>query len=222
MFTRLDRKRTRLADDVYEQILSAILSGEIVPGERLIQETIASQIDVSRTPVREAFLRLEREGVLEAAGRGGFQIRDITEKEIQDLYLAREAVEGFAAKLLAGALSQEQAQNIETAVRSEMDLKSIHKEEHFHANRTIVVQTGNGFLLDMFDSIWNRGISIRSFAAYPIPDSQDNREQHLLLLDQIKTGRADEAETAMVAHIREGLDNHVRWLHEERCPWRSD
>ena len=122
MFTRLDRKRTRLADDVYEQILSAILSGKIVPGERLIQETIARQIDVSRTPVREAFLRLEREGVLEAAGRGGFQIRDITEKEIQDLYLAREAVEGFAAKLLAGALSQEQAQNIETAVRSEMGL----------------------------------------------------------------------------------------------------
>ena len=220
MFTRLDRKRARLADDVYEQILSAILSGEIVPGERLIQETIASQINVSRTPVREAFLRLEREGVLEAAGRGGFHIRDITEKEIQDLYLAREAVEGFAAKLLAGALSQEQAQNIETAVRSEMGLKSIHKEEHFHANRnihrTIVAQTGNGILLDMFDSIWNRGISIRSFAAYPIPDSQDNREQHLLLLDQIKTGNVGEAETAMVAHIREGLDNHVRWLHEER------
>ena len=220
MFTRLDRKRTRLADDVYEQILSAILSGEIVPGERLIQETIASQIDVSRTPVREAILRLEREGVLEATGRSGFQIREISEKEIQDLYLAREAVEGFAAKLLAGALSQEQAQNIETAVRSEMGLKSIHKEEHFHANRTIhrtiVAQTGNGILLDMFDSIWNRGISIRSFAAYPIPDSQDNREQHLLLLDQIKTGNPDEAETAMVAHIREGLDNHVRWLHEER------
>lgn len=220
MFTRLDRKRTRLADDVYEQTLSAILSGEIVPGERLIQETIACQINVSRTPVREAFLRLEREGVLEAAGRGGFQIRDINEKEIQDLYLAREAVEGFAAKLLAGALSQEQAQNIETAVRSEMGLKSIHKEEHFHANRTIhrtiVAQTGNGILLDMFDSIWNRGISIRSFSAYPIPDSQDNREQHLLLLDQIKTGNVDEAETAMVAHIREGLDNHVRWLHDER------
>ncbi len=52
MFTRLIRKRTRLADDVYEQILSAILSGEIFPGERLIQETIANQIDVSRTPVR--------------------------------------------------------------------------------------------------------------------------------------------------------------------------
>ena len=220
MFSRLTRKRTRLADDVYAQILSAILSGEIVPGERLIQETIASQIDVSRTPVREAILRLEREGVLEATGRGGFQIREISEKEIQDLYLAREAVEGFAAKLLAGALSQEQAQTIETAVRSEMNLKSPHKEEHFHANRnihrTVVAQTGNGILLDMFDSIWNRGISIRSFAAYPIPDSRDNRQQHLLLLDQIKTGNPDEAETAMVAHIREGLDNHVRWLYEER------
>ena len=220
MFSRLTRNRTRLADDVYEQILSAILSGEIVPGERLIQENIASQIDVSRTPVREAFLRLEREGVLETAGRGGFQIRNITEQEIQELYLAREAVEGFAAKLLAGALSQEQVQNIEAAVRSEISLNSTHKEEHFHANRnihrTIVAQTGNGILLDMFDSIWNRGISIRSFSAYRIPDDTDNREQHLELLDQIKLGPIIEAENAMVAHIREGLHNHVRWLHDER------
>ena len=220
MFSRLTRNRTRLADDVYEQILSAILSGEIVPGERLIQENIASQIDVSRTPVREAFLRLEREGVLETAGRGGFQIRNITEQEIQDLYLAREAVEGFAAKLLAGALSQEQVQNIEAAVRSEMSLNSTHKEEHFHANRnihrTIVAQAGNGILLDMFDSIWNRGISIRSFSAYRIPDDTDNREQHLELLDQIKQGPMVEAENAMVAHIRDGLHNHVRWLHDER------
>ena len=220
MFSRLTRNRTRLADDVYEQILSAILSGEIVPGERLIQENIASQIDVSRTPVREAFLRLEREGVLETAGRGGFQIRNITEQEIQDLYLAREAVEGFAAKLLAGSLSQEQAQNIEVAVRSEMSLNSIHKEEHFHANRnihrTIVAQAGNSILLDMFDSIWNRGISIRSFSAYRIPDHADEREQHLELLDQIKRGPMVEAENAMVAHIREGLHNHVRWLHDER------
>ena len=220
MFSRLTRNRTRLADDVYEQILSAILSGEIVPGERLIQENIASQIDVSRTPVREAFLRLEREGVLETAGRGGFQIRNITEQEIQDLYLAREAVEGFAAKLLAGALSQKQVQNIEAAVRSEISLNSTHKEEHFHANRnihrTIVAQAGNGILLDMFDSIWNRGISIRSFSAYRIPDDTDNREQHLELLDQIKLGPMVEAENAMVAHIREGLHNHVRWLHDER------
>ena len=220
MFSRLTRNRTRLADDVYEQILSAILSGEIVPGERLIQENIASQIDVSRTPVREAFLRLEREGVLETAGRGGFQIRNITEQEIQDLYLAREAVEGFAAKLLAGALSQEQVQNIEASVRSEIRLNSTHKEEHFHANRnihrTIVAQAGNGVLLDMFDSIWNRGISIRSFSAYRIPDDTDNREQHLELLDQIKLGPMVEAENAMVAHIREGLHNHVRWLHDER------
>ena len=112
MFTRLTRKRTRLADDVYEQILSAILSGEIFPGERLIQETIANQIDVSRTPVREALLRLEQEGILEAAGRGGFQIRDISEREIRDLYTVREAVEGFAARLLAGRLSLTQAQTI--------------------------------------------------------------------------------------------------------------
>ncbi|MEE3287757.1 MAG: GntR family transcriptional regulator [Pseudomonadota bacterium] len=219
MFTRLTRKRTRLADDVYEQILSAILSGEIFPGERLIQETIANQIDVSRTPVREALLRLEQEGILEASGRGGFQIRDISEREIIDLYTVREAVEGFAARLLAGRLSLTQVQTIEKAVRVEMALTSSRKEEHFHANRiihrTIVEQTNNRFLIELFDSIWNRGISIRSFSAYRIPDPADDRGQHLELLEQLRSGNAGEAEAAMVKHIREGLTNHMGWLSEQ-------
>ena len=97
-------------------------------GERLIQESIASQINVSRIPVREAFLRLECEGVLETAGRGGFQIRKITEQKIQNLYLAlaREAVDRFPANLLAEALSQVLAGNIKATVRWEMSWNSIH------------------------------------------------------------------------------------------------
>ena len=100
-----------------------------------------------------------------------------------------------------------------------MALTSSRKEEHFHANRiihrTIVEQTNNAFLVELFDSIWNRGISIRSFSAYRIPDPTGDRAQHLELLERLKSGSAGEAEDAMVKHIREGLTNHVSWLSEQ-------
>ena len=64
MFKRMPDVAPRLADDVYDQILSAIVNGQIAPGERLIQEKIATEINISRAPVREALLRLEQEGVL--------------------------------------------------------------------------------------------------------------------------------------------------------------
>ena len=78
MFERMPDVTPRLADDVYDQILSAIVNGRIAPGERLIQEKIATEINVSRTPVREALLRLEQEGILELSGRKGFAIRRIS------------------------------------------------------------------------------------------------------------------------------------------------
>ena len=76
-FRQAPNVQPRLAVDVYDQILSAIVNGDIRPGERLIQEQIAAEINVSRTPVREALLRLEQEGVLVQSGRKGFSIRNI-------------------------------------------------------------------------------------------------------------------------------------------------
>ena len=55
-FKQAPAHRPRLADDIYEQILSAILEGDIVPGERMVQESVAREINVSRTPVRELYM----------------------------------------------------------------------------------------------------------------------------------------------------------------------
>ena len=100
-FKQAPAHQQRLADDIYEQILSAILEGDIVPGERMVQESVAREINVSRTPVREALLRLEHEGIIEGSNRRGFSIRRFTEAEVRELYMAREAVEGYSARRVA-------------------------------------------------------------------------------------------------------------------------
>ncbi|HYZ00761.1 MAG TPA: GntR family transcriptional regulator [Candidatus Binatia bacterium] len=88
------------ADHVYGQLRAAILGGELRPGERLVEETVATQHRVSRTPVREALHRLEVDGLVRTANRG-VAVVDLDGDELADLCVAREGMEGLAARLAA-------------------------------------------------------------------------------------------------------------------------
>lgn len=214
MFRQAPNIQPRLASDVYEQILSAIVNGEIKPGERLIQEKIAAQINISRTPVREALLRLEQEGILQQSGRKGFSIREITDEEVRALYGAREAIEGYAAFTIAASKSARQLDAIEKAVKAELELKNRDLEKEFQINRnihrTIVEQSDNPVLLDMFDSLWGRGISLWLFAATRINQTPPEPDVHLKILQIIKEGTPEQAQKAMIAHVRDGLAMHLK------------
>ncbi len=218
MFKRMPDVQPRLADDVYEQILSAIVNGQIAPGDRLIQEKIAAEINISRTPVREALLRLEREGILELSGRKGFSIRQISEEEVRDIYGVREAIEGYGAYWVAANRTDERIAAIAAKVAEERALKSRDVQAEFQINRdihrTIVAQTGNDALLDMFDSIWGRGISLWLFAATRANQDPPNPDVHEQLLDVIRTGTPAEAQAAMIDHVRDGLSMQIKGLEE--------
>ncbi|MEE2716854.1 MAG: GntR family transcriptional regulator [SAR324 cluster bacterium] len=216
MFQQLPNTQPRLADEVYRQVFSAILSGHIEPGERIVQEKIAAEINVSRTPVREALLRLEQEGILEIASRSGFRIRKITDAEVRQIYQAREAVEGYSARIMAESGTPTQHNAIETVIAQEQQSQPDGIEDFFRANkrihRTIVEQTDNRHLLEMFDSLWNRGISFRLFAAISNVDLAESLGEHQVLVDTIRVGSPEAAEAAMVAHIRDGLDLQLEAL----------
>ena len=216
MFKQAPVIQSRLADDVYEQILSAIVNGDIAPGERLIQEKIASQINISRTPVREALLRLEQEGILEISGRKGFSIRKISEDEVRQLYAVREAIEGYAARQVAERKDPEQLATIKKTVDAELEEDLTDVEVDFRVNRaihrTIVEQTGNSMLLDMFDRVWGRGVSLWLFAATRSDQVPLEPMQHQELFHSLSTADPDTAQRAMIDHIRDGLVRQLKGL----------
>ncbi len=216
MFVRMPDVTPRLADDVYDQILSAIVNGQIVPGERLIQEKLAAEINVSRTPVREALLRLEQEGVLELSGRKGFAIRRISEREVRDLYGAREAIEGYGAFWVANNRTPERLAAIEELVEAERAPHYPDVEVEFGLNRdihrTIVEQTGNKVLLGMFDSIWGSGISLWLFAATRSNQAPPDLDVHRALFEAICSGAPEQAQAAMIEHVRVGLLSQIKGL----------
>jgi DNA-binding GntR family transcriptional regulator len=212
-FKKVASIQPRLADGVYEQILSAIVNGEIEPGERLIQEQIAEAINVSRTPVREALLRLEQEGILIQVGRKGFSIREMSEQSVREIYGAREAIEGYAAWAIATERSANKLAKIRLSIDAEKNAGKGTMEEDFSINRnihrTIAEQTGNLYLLEMFDKLWFRGLSLWMFAATRRGELEPDPTSHMKLYEILADGSAEEAYSGMIMHVREGVELHI-------------
>src|SRR5712692_3867234 len=97
------------ADAVYGALRRSILDGELPPGHRLRSDALVTDLDVSRTPVREALRKLEAEGLVDAS-RSGLVVRQLTEEDLTEIFYLREALEGMAARLAA-----------ENATRAEID-----------------------------------------------------------------------------------------------------
>ena len=217
-FRAIDPTRPRLADEVYRQVLDAVLARVLRPGERIVQDRIAQEINVSRTPVREALLHLEQEGILARTGAAGFTVRGISETEVRDIYQAREAIEGYAVRVVAEQRSAASLKRIERTVEREESIAAGGVEEYFHANRrihrSIVEETGNEYLLKSFDAIWNRGFSFRVFAAIDHADLDASPHEHANLVASMRADSPREAGEAMIAHIRQGLTLQLSALAE--------
>ena len=94
-------ERKSLGEHVFENLKQAIIRGEVVSGTRLVESRIADALDISRTPVREAIHKLEREGLIEKLPRGGFSVLGLTREEIEETFGIRSVLESYAASLSA-------------------------------------------------------------------------------------------------------------------------
>jgi len=209
-------ERQRLADIVYDQLLEAIRTGAITNDQHLVQEKLAEQMQISRTPVREALLRLEQEGILVSSSRGGFSLYQPSKEEVRELYQARAAIEGQAARIIAAHKDAATIKALRETVEREENIASPSVEAYFNANRNIhrkfVELSGNRYLLDMFDNIWNRGVSYNLFAAIASVDLAKSLGDHLRLVDAIDSGDPTIAMEAIVDHITHGFDLQIEAL----------
>lgn len=200
-----------LADRAYGAIVDAILSRDIALGEALIMDQLAGSLGISRTPVRDALLRLEIEGVLETRGRRGYVVRVITGDDVRRLYQAREAVEGYAAGVVAAMRDSENIVAIGNAIVESEAAMDGTVGGSYRANRSIhraiISRTGNRYLASNFDAIWGVSVAVIAYGHLyePKAGDEDLVAGHADLLAAIATGNPDEATTEMVSHIREGL-----------------
>lgn len=206
-FQSIPTERRRLADAAYDQLTSAISRGEIGPDDVLVQEKLAAEMQISRTPVREALLRLEQEGVLVASRRGSFRLYQMDRTEVRELYQARAAIEAQSARTLAAIFTPDMAAEMRALIESAEGDEAPRMANH-RIHRAFVSRAGNRFLLQMFDTIWAKATASRLFT--PAGVSGD----HLRLVDVLETGDRDAAQKAFSAHIQDGFDFHMDGLDQ--------
>ena len=197
-----------LAEAAYRRISEAMLSGELAPGSRLVMDALAARLQISRTPVRDALHRLQREGLLEPAGRRGFVVRRPGPDAVRHLFEAREAVEVFAARRVAElGTAHEVEAAIDKAERMDLSQPAAAFVANLLVHRAVVEATGNAQLVDLFDAVWSRARTVQAYSRYVQrePVHLPIRDVHTDLIDALAAA-PDRAAAAMLQHIREGRE----------------
>lgn len=215
-FKSIQPDRRRLADEVYDELVEAIIRRDIGLDDTLVQEKLAKEMQISRTPVREALMRLAQEGVLEVSSRGSFKLYKMDEAEVRELYQSRAAIEGQCARILAVHHSAEDIQYLRKTVEREENISSPTTRAYFEANRNIhsaiVERAKNRFLLDMFNMIWGKAQVFPLFATIEKVDLAQSLGDHMSLVDVIATGDRTEALETFINHIQDGFELQMQGL----------
>ena len=113
-----------LRENVAKVIREKILNKELKPGMRIIEQNLSDELEVSRGPIREALCQLEQEGVVEYTRNVGCSVKEITIKDLYEIYLLRSTYEILAVKLCGGQFEQEDIERMEEVLEHMKELKN--------------------------------------------------------------------------------------------------
>lgn len=201
---------------MYDRLRRDIVLGVLRPNERLVEEDLGRRYQASRTPVREALVRLSELGLVTKL-RSGWCVREPSEREVREIYQVRAVLEGGAARVGArlaaqGKLSPETVRDLEeTAMGLEGHLvpdvpsyrEIVEENERFH-DRLIVV-AGNDRLLRLCRRERAYYFNFQLAALYSEADYRHQRGQHLALVRAVLEGNAAKAEEIAVTHVFDAL-----------------
>lgn len=122
------------ADCIAEAIRKMIVAGEMKPGDKINQRSVAQMLNVTTTPLREALSKLEQDGIVQRVAGAGVFVRSYTRSEVRQIYLLREVNEGLAARLCAENASDRQIEGLGLMV---FDLQSARKSGNLELVRAV-------------------------------------------------------------------------------------
>ena len=195
-----------IRDIVFEKIRRAIFSGELKKEDRLVESTIAENLGVSRTPVREALRQLESEGLVENLPRRGAVVVGIALEDAVEIYDIREALEGLMARKTCENIEEESIQelreilkNMEASIDGE-DYKS-YLALHERYNDILLTNSKNKRLITMLRNIHEYLSSLRSITLY----TKDRRAvayyEHVEIVDALERRNGDLVEILAKNHV---------------------
>ncbi|HEY3011920.1 MAG TPA: GntR family transcriptional regulator [Gemmatimonadales bacterium] len=206
--------RTPLRDQAYREIVELIHRGDLPPGTRVRDTTVASQLGISRTPVREALLRLAREGILAADMGRGFSVCRLDATEMRETGAILSALEGLALQscgdIPAARLARLSEIDRELAgTRSDVD-RCIALDEEWH--RTLLEGCPNQRLRDIISTLWQ--VPRRYMRAY-LRDARRvtlSTQHHARIIEALRRNDRETAARRFSHHWERGIEELGTWL----------
>jgi DNA-binding GntR family transcriptional regulator len=217
--------RSAAADGVYEALREAIVTRRLQPGDRLAEEQLAKQFGVSRTPVREALLRLEAEQFAARVARRGLVVRPIPESEVLEVYAVRAALDGLAATLAAEHATPPDVARIrwisrQIAEASEKSDFAKMAELNIELHEAVCDAAHNGMLLHFMQQIhdWVRRFGSGDTTFSHPGRAVDATTEHERVLDAIEAGNGVLAGQLAREHMNRAREVRIAMLRERAQP----
>jgi DNA-binding GntR family transcriptional regulator len=214
-------ERSAAADAVYDALREAIVAKRLMPGDRLAEEQLARQFGVSRTPVREALLRLETEQFAARVARRGLVVRPIPEREVLEVYAVRAALDGLAASLAAEQATPPDHARLRWLSRQIADAANASDfvkmaDLNIQLHEAICDAAHNGMLLIFMRQIHDW---VRRFGEADTTFSRPGRAleahaEHEAMIDAIEGGDAELAGRLAREHMNRARETRITMLRE--------
>lgn len=200
--------------EVINALRERIVGGELPPGARLVERTLAQELGVSRIPVREALNVLRGEGFVTAYPRRGMVVRALSDEDIEELFEVREALEVLVARCAAARATDAELDRLANVLEAEAAAEPLPRGEtdgrynqRFHDLLTAYAH--NSFLASLMEPIEGRihWLFRRS------GQNEFFRQEHRAILDALRSRDADRAGAAALAHVH---SSHEVWRKSSR------
>jgi DNA-binding GntR family transcriptional regulator len=185
-----------MVDGAYQNMRRRILDNIWAPGYQALEQEIALQLGMSRTPVREALIRLANEGLVEVIPRRGMRVLPVSANDMKEIYEILSALESMAAEMLAARKPTDAelkplvtATNAMAKALAKDDLDAwAAADESFHEQ--LVNLAGNKMLADAVFSYWDRAHRARMFSLRLRPKPVSSTQEHMALVECLRQGDA--------------------------------
>lgn len=200
-----------LRDVVFNTLRQAILTGDLKPGERLMEIHLANKLGVSRTPIREAIHKLELEGLVTIIPRRGAEVAQITEKSMKDVLEVRRSLDALCVELACDRITGDDLDALKTACDNfELSIKTKDFKKIAHADvalhNIIARATNNQRLIQLINNLSEQMYRYRFEYIKDIGQHQRLIEEHRMIYESIV--KKDKEGASQAAHVH--IDNQKK------------
>jgi len=197
--------RQSISEDLILYIKQQIASGQLNPGDRIVETKLAQELGISQTPVREAIRRLQGEGIITVVPNKGPMVCTLDKKDVFEIYSIRSMLEGLAIRLAVQNASDEQIEEIERFYNKMKDKLLDESVEYLiddslHIHETIMILSRHSRLIATYQSISFQILLVNRMLGTK-KTKQNEVLQHGELIEALKRREPDEAELTMRKHI---------------------